>query len=131
MFQQNALLTYTTDSDQPTGFDPVTGAPIFGKTKTEVKASLEEVSRPKQDTLPGVDETSIYLEGRASKPRYLPSEFKTRRFIDLTLDKGEQGHMKGKFYLLPKNRSRLGLESYFGDAIAGFLQVEEEQSENN
>ena len=119
----NATITIFTPASNPTSFDPVTGAPIFSNTTTVIDASLEEAQRPIEVNYPGTDSGYIYLEGRAIAPSFLPENYKP--YTWMTINYGRHGGIiSGKFYSVPTLVSRLGLESVFGDAIAGFLVSE-------
>lgn len=121
LYRTNATLTTkSTTGNTPTGFDPVTGEPIFGTQTVTLSASLEEASEPQEIAYPGIDASATYLEGRCIDPKSLPSAFKPHILCDIEY-RSQGDFIRGKFYILPTVNSRLGLESYFGGAIAGFL----------
>jgi hypothetical protein len=122
MYIANATITVKTESSTPSGFDPVTGAPIFLITIATVIASLEEVANPDVPRSPGIEETAIYLEGRALNPAQLPASFVPNRKYSVLLNRAG-GTVEGELYLLPSARSRLGLESVFNDPIEGWLVI--------
>ncbi len=122
MYVANAMLTAKILSSVPTSHDTVTGDPIFSETTITCACSLEENNNPNLIPLPGVDRTTIYLSGRCVSPKLLPSAFRSGEAIAISYD-APQGRLEGKFYLLPTIKSRLGLETVFGDAIAGWLVV--------
>lgn len=120
-YKPNATLTTKSlQGTQPTGFDPVTGEPIFGTSSVSVSASLEEAAKPIEVAFPGIDGSYTYLEGRCVSPKTLPTEFKPHTVVDIEYT-SQGGVIAGKFYICTTLSSRLGLESYFGNAIAGFL----------
>lgn len=122
MFLANATLTAFVQTDTPSGFDPVTGNPIFTFTEKILVASLEESSNPNIPLAPGIEETAIYLEGRAINPSFIPSEFVPNQKYKILIDFHDVV-TEGEFYLLPTIKSRLGLESAFNSAIEGWLVV--------
>ena len=122
MFIANATLTAFIQSATPSSFDPVTGNPIFTTTQKTLVASLEEVSNPNVPLAPGVEETAIYLEGRAINPPQIPTEFMPNTKYKILINFHDVA-TEGEFYLLPTVKSRLGLESAFNSAIEGWLVV--------
>lgn len=114
------LIALSSTGSTPTGFDPVTGEPIFSQSEIVVFCSLEETSKPQEIVYPGIDSSATYLEGRCINPKSLPVAFKAHTTVDIEYET-QTGTLKGKFYLLPTVNSRLGLEQYFGGAVAGFL----------
>ena len=122
MFLANATLTALIQSPTPSSFDPVTGNPIFTTTQKLLVASLEEVSNPSVPLSPGIEETAIYLEGRAINPSKIPPEFIHNRKYKILINFHDVA-IEGEFYLLPTVKSRLGLESAFNSAIEGWLVV--------
>lgn len=124
MFQHNATLTFKiAKTGGAVQRDPVTGNPIHVMETIVVKASLEAVDNANQTTLPGVDESAMFLRGRMIEPKYLTEAMKVSKVVDMVLDRGRNTKLKGKFYLMPFTRSRLGLESVFGDSVQGFFQL--------
>lgn len=121
MYKINATIKTKKLGSTPTGYDEVTGEAIFTEAMIAVKCSLEqEDSKADISSLPGVDSTSLYLTGRCVSPKSLPKEFTPGEFLEIEYD-APQGKQVGRFYLLPTIRSRLGLETVFGDAIEGWL----------
>jgi hypothetical protein len=122
MFLINATLTSTVQSATPTGFNPVTGEPMFGTISTvSLSCSLEEDSNPTVPRSPGIEETAIYLIGRAIDPAIIPPEFIPNQKYACTITLSNSDPINGSFYLLPSVKSRLGLESVFNTAIAGWF----------
>lgn len=120
MYIPNATITAKISGTTPTGFNPVTGAPIFQETDITAICSLEEGNPPSPESMPGIEETAVYLTGRAVEPTILPDAFIPNQRYDCTVELAA-GTVVGKFYLLPLLRGRLGLESVFGEAIAGWF----------
>lgn len=124
MFQPNATLTFKIAKTGGTvKRDPVTGNPIQQMETVVVTASLEAVDNANQTTLPGVDESAMFLRGRMVNPKYLTESMKVHKVVDMVLDRGMNTKLKGKFHLMPFTRSRLGLEQIFGDSLQGFFQL--------
>lgn len=124
MFQPNAMITFKIAKVGGTVTrDKVTGNPVQQTETVTVIASLEAVENANQTTLPGVDETAMFLRGRMVKPRFLTEAMKANKVVDLVLDRGQNTKLKGKFHLMPFTRSRLGLEQMFGDSLQGFFQL--------
>lgn len=122
MFLANATLTAFVQSAIPSGFDSVTGNPIFTSTEKILVASLEEASNANIPLAPGIEETAIYLEGRAINPSFIPIEFVPNHKYKILIDFHDVV-TEGEFYLLPTIKSRLGLESAFNSPICGWLVV--------
>ena len=124
MFRANATITFKIAQTGGTVTrNPVTGAPIQVMQSITVEASLEEIRKPNEATLPGVDESALYLEGRLTSPKFLTDAMRVGKVVEMTLSRGRDTELKGKFYLLPTSSSRLGLEGVFGDPIKGFFEV--------
>jgi hypothetical protein len=116
--QTNAVITIATANPEPTGWDEVTGQPIFSPGNTiQLKAFLENKKEPQEKHLPGVDNPIAYLEGRIETT--IP-ELKIRQFYPITINLQNQIY-NARFYLLGTTLGGFGLESYFGTAIAGYL----------
>lgn len=89
----------------------------------EIPISVEETGKQIPKDMPGVDTTAIHIEGRISSPlRYLTEEIRVQAKIPMVYRRGIKSELRGTFYVLPTLASRLGLESFFGDAISGYLQ---------
>jgi hypothetical protein len=89
----------------------------------EIPVSVEETGKQIPKDMPGVDNTAIHIEGRISNPlRYLTEEIRVQAKIPMVYRRGRTSELRGTFYVLPTLASRLGLESFFGDAISGYLQ---------
>ncbi len=123
MYRANATLTFKIAIAGAVTRDPVTGTPIQATETVVVQASMEAVSNPNKTVLAGVDESALYLEGRSLSPKYLTSEMRVHKVCDMTLQRGENVELRGKFYLLPFSSSRLALQRFYGDFLNGFFQV--------
>lgn len=124
MFQPNATLTFRiAKSGGTVTRDPVTGAPIQQMEIVVVKASMEAVKDPNQTVALGVDSSALYLEGRLVEPKYFTEAMRFHKTVDMTLRRGENTELKGRFYLLPFSGSRLKLEKFFNDFICGYFQL--------
>lgn len=122
MYLPNATLTAVIQSNTPTGFNSITGEPIFATVSTkQLTCSLEEDSNPAVLRSPGIEETAIYLIGRAIDPPIIPLEFIPNQRYACTITLSGNYPLSGNFYLLPSISSRLGLETIFGSAIAGWF----------
>jgi len=126
LYRVNATLTAKIEklptTQNPVTLDPVTGEPVFdleSETIT-IEVSLEPEADPTYSSFPGVESNSIRLVGRLIKPQKLPSAFIPNREYTISYY-GSNGAIEGSFYLLPNGIGRLGLESVFGDYIAGYL----------
>lgn len=114
----NAVISISTLTSDPI-FDPYTGEPAFTPVSvSEVNATLEETSPPRDLSLSGIDNPIAYLEGRIEGfPSITPKEGEYYP-ISITL----QNQIKEcRFYVMASPSSRLGLDSFFGKAIAGYL----------
>jgi hypothetical protein len=100
--------------------DPETGNVKPAKSFLSVSAMLSQKSRPTQQEIPGVDISSVYLEGYAIEPMLLPSVVAPNAFCQATWD-----GKAGKFYLLLEGRSPYGVSPITGDKIKGYFQVAE------
>lgn len=117
-------LTLTADiAAGQTNLDLSSGIPQETFVETIAEASLEEVNRPLSADMPGVDSTSIALEGRLVNPRTLAPEFRVQDKIAATYQRGTTEQLRGWFYVLPSVGSRFGLEKIFGDFLSGYMQV--------
>jgi len=120
MFEINASLIAKIQSPTPTGYNPVTGAPIFDENIISVDLSVEEGKPAEAGLSPGIEESAIYLTGRVGNSGFLPAAFIPNRKYDCVINLSGQT-LSGKFYLLPLLKGRLGLENIFGQPIAGWF----------
>lgn len=104
---------------EATNYDPYTGEPVFAVASVStVSAVLEETSPPKELNLSGVDNPIAYLEGRISGTPTI--NLKEGNFYGITTTL--QNQIKTcRFYVVASPSSRMGLDSFFGQFIAGFL----------
>lgn len=118
MFSQTATLVITESGSSPTGFDPSTGAPLFGSSETLIAVSIEDTKPPTTETLPGLENVLAYIEGRCLESLPEGVTVPARAQIELELS----GQVKRlQFYSVPQTISRLGLDKIFGQPIAGYL----------
>jgi hypothetical protein len=116
--QTNAVITVDATASDPTGWDEVTGQPIFAADSTvNLRAFLENKKDPQEKHLPGIDNPIAYLEGRIESA---PATLKIRQFYPITIKLQNQCY-DARFYLLGTTMGGFGLEQYFGVAIAGYL----------
>lgn len=117
----NATLIYTVKASTPSGFDPITGAPIFADDLTgSVELSLEEANNANVEPVPGVDRNALFLDGRAVAPPVLVPEITRNTFYPLTITLLGKT-VAGKIYLLPRITSRLNLDNTFGEPVQGWF----------
>jgi hypothetical protein len=116
----NARISYAIASSEPTGWDEVTGLPIFGNSTGTITASLEVETDPSIYNLQGVENIICKLAGKIIKPSKMPSKLIAHAFYDLEIDL--YGETKtGRFYLLPTPTSRLGVDKVLGQRIEGVM----------
>lgn len=100
-------------------FSPYTGEPVFSVSTTKsVSVTLEETSPPRELSLTGIDNPIAYLEGRIDGDA--PSELIEGQYYQINITLQNQSK-NCRFYLVASPSSRMGLDSFFGKAIAGFL----------
>jgi hypothetical protein len=115
--QPNATITIPVLGN-PT-FDPYTGEPVFPVTSNNsVLATLEETSAPRELPLAGVNNPIAYLEGRIEG--FPPVELKEGQYYDIAITLQNQIKFC-RFYIVASPSSRMGLDDFFGKAIAGYL----------
>ena len=120
MFFANATIFYSVKSTQVTGYDSITGEPIFDTLESQesIKVSIEkDTTRANIGAQPGKDRTEHFYTGRLIEPSVLPSWYKAGATLDISWDDGKTG----KFYVYPTVSSRFNLESVFGQPISGVL----------
>lgn len=125
IYQPNATLTFQIPATGAVVFDPDTGNPIEVTQSFTVTASLEYDNDVKTEARTGVDLSKVYLNGRAVEPRFLPLNLPYNSVASIEMQTGQNKAVRGRFYLLPTTKSRLSLESVFGDAIFGWMEVED------
>lgn len=115
--QPNATITVSV-LGEPT-LDSYTGEPVFPVTSTSsVLATLEETSPPRDLSLTGVNNPISYLEGRIEG--FPPVELIEGQYYDIAITLQNQIKFC-RFYIVASPSSRMGLDSFFGKAIAGYL----------
>ena len=115
--QPNATITIPVLGN-PT-FDSYTGEPVFPVSSTKsVLATLEETSPPRELPITGVNNPIAYLEGRIEG--FPPVELIEGQYYDIAITLQNQIKFC-RFYIVASPSSRMGLDLFFGKAIAGYL----------
>ena len=128
MYQINGRLIFTdSSSNVPTGYDEVTGEPIFSVAESSVEVSIEDAKGWVESLLAGTDEKTSYLMGRCVNPKQLTQSQRRQRRAKIVLNVGDVGVAKDKIVgfveLTPAIQSRLGLDNYFGERIEGSVAL--------
>jgi len=99
--------------------------PELKTVEIPVKLSIEEQDLTNEIKNYGITRSSMQLSGRLLSPRHFSEELQQQREARIEIEAGHDYLISGKAYIIPIVRSRLGLESVFGDYIKIEVNVDE------